>query len=354
MNHALPRISFLFDPRELGTHGPQAARATHRHVRTAIISFFVTYVLLLWMSGAHAEGEGLFGSIVADTTEQTEGWLSGLATAGKNTFLTLAAIEITWCAILWAFEKDSMNGIMGDLVKSIMTIGFFYMVLLKAPEWIPAIHQQFVHLSGSELGTVTVTPDGIIGEGIRVAAFVWINLVNPVNIFAGMAQQFVVLITAIVGMIGSLGLTTATSGGAGLVEPLTQIGMILLWGFGSWAIAGLVSLVVLICYAIIAIQLILLQIEMGLLMAAGAVLLGLGGSRWTRDYVQKYLNHALVTGIRFLVLMMVMQLTMAGLGSTPWEATATISRTWPQASRAPRTRTATRTAPWWWRCPAWA
>lgn len=318
MNHgSLLQNCFLFDPHDPGS------RERRRDVRTAILAFFLTYCMLHWMSGANAQG--MFGNIVGTFDTQSKTWLSDLASAGKTAFIALAGIEITWCAMLWAFEKDSMTGMMGDLVKSIMTIGFFYMILINAPDWIPIIHEQFTSLSASTIKAPTLTVDGIIGYGIRGAIFIWVNLMNPVNIFAGVAAQLAELTRLIVEMLAKIvasgGLSLVVTGGAELVEPLTQIGMIILWGFSSWCISGLISLVVLICYFIIALQLLMLQVEMGLLMAAGAVLLGLGGSRWTRDYVQKYLNHALVTGIRFLVLMMVLTVTMAGLEATPWDAT---------------------------------
>ncbi|HVZ42786.1 MAG TPA: type IV secretion system protein [Ramlibacter sp.] len=312
-HNPLAQACYLIDPRDA------EGRSRRRHVRSGVIAFSLTYLLLFFAQGAQATS---FDGILGVMQSQTTTWLASLAATGRTAFLALATIEIAWCAALWAFEKDNMTSMMGDMVKSIMTISFFYALMINAPEWIPKIHEQFTDLSQNTIHAPALTVDAVIGQGLQACIFVLINLLNPLNIFAGVAAQIAALVQAIVGMVASIGISTVVTGGENLITPLVQIGMILLWGFTSWCIAGLVSLVVLVCYLIIALQLLMLQIEMGLLMAAGAVFLGLGGSRWTRDYVQKYLNHALVTGFRYLVLMMVLSVTMAGAEAAPWEATA--------------------------------
>ena len=306
----LMQACFDFDPRD--AHG----RARRRNRRAGVVAFVLTYALLAWMSGARAQG---FDAVIGLVQGQSDGWLQNLAKSGQTAFIALAGLEITWCAMLWAFEKDNMGGILGDLVKSVMTIAFFYGVMVNAHIWIPAIHEQFTNAAGN-LESRDLTVDGVLGQGLKAYLFIYFNMLDPVQIFAGAVTQIVSLIVKVIAMMPSGGLATAATQGEDLIQPLVDIAMTLLWGFTSWGVGGIVALCVLIAYLIIALQLVMLQVEMALLMAAGAVFLGLGGSRWTRDYVQKYLNHALVTGFRYLVLMMVLSFTVAGADAAPWEA----------------------------------
>jgi type IV secretion system protein TrbL len=312
--HAHP--SLAFDAASLSLFDAQQVRARARNVRAGLVAFVVTYALLAWMGGARAQG---FDAVLGIVQGQSDTWLQNLAKTGQSAFIALAGLEIAWCALLWAFEKDSMNSIVGDLVKSVMTISFFYAVMTNAHYWIPLIHQQFSTAAGT-LESKDLTVDGVVGQGLKAYLFIYFNMLDPVQIFAGVITQMVTLITNIIKMMGTLGTSTIVTGGDDLIVPLVEIGMTLLWGFTSWAVGGTVALCVLIAYLVIALQLVMLQVEMALLMAAGAIFLGLGGSRWTRDYVQKYLNHALVTGFRYLVLMMVLSFTVAGADAAPWEA----------------------------------
>ncbi|MBI2772561.1 MAG: type IV secretion system protein [Burkholderiales bacterium] len=284
-----------------------------RRIRSFVFAFGATYGMLYWMSGAHAQG---MDAILGVVEQQGKGIMSTLAQGARTTFIALATIEITWCAALWAFEKDNMSSMMGDMVKTIMTLCFFYALMVNAPEWIGIIHEQFKSVSANSLKVTALTPDGVIAEGVRASIFVQINMLNPLNLWAGLASQIATLISQVIAMMALVG-TNAEA----VMTTLVSIGATVLWGFTGFMIGGLVSLCVLICYLIIALQLVMLQVEMCLLMAAGAVFLGLGGSRWTRDYVQKYMNHALVTGLRYLVLMMVLSFTLAGVDQDPWAAT---------------------------------
>ena len=292
-----------------------------RNLRAGIVAFAIMFGTLYWMGGAQAQGLNVILGVI---DAQGKSWMTGLAEAGRTTFMALATIEITWCAALWAFEKDNMTSMMGDMVKAIMTISFFYALMVNAPEWIGIIHEQFKHASAETLKVTALTPDGVLMEGFMASQYVRMNMMNPAVLFAGMASQIISLIEQVVVLFITAGAAAAANpqAGADMLTTLATIGTTLLWGLMGFGFANLVSLCVLICYFIIALQLVMLQIEMILLMAAGAIFLGLGGSRWTREYVQTYMKHALTTGLRYLVLMMVLSFTMAGMDANPFDAAA--------------------------------
>jgi len=213
---------------------------------------------------------------------QGNAWLGQIAAMGRTTFIILATLEIAWAAAMWAMEKDNMSSFMAEFIQKIMFIGFFYILLQNAPEWIPIIIKTFrqvgtdaIMSAGAGSCPGDITTDKIIATGFAVVKLIW----------RGAPHDFF-------GIIGKLG----------------QI-----------IVAVLVTIVAVIAYIIVAAQLLCLNIEAAVLLAAGAIFLGLGASRWTNDYVTKYLTYTMTVGMRLLVLLLILGLTQTfvdGIGAT--------------------------------------
>ena len=60
-----------------------------------------------------------------------------------NLFFGLAALEFAWSAIQLTLKKSELSEIMVGTLFKVMSLSFFAMVLIKAPEWIPAIINSF-------------------------------------------------------------------------------------------------------------------------------------------------------------------------------------------------------------------
>jgi P-type conjugative transfer protein TrbL len=87
-------------------------------------------------------------TILTDLVNQflraTSAWYQALLPVAKSLFVTLAAIELTWSAAWWAIEQDDLNPLLMRLLRRLLTIGFFWTVLLKANVWVPAVIEGFV------------------------------------------------------------------------------------------------------------------------------------------------------------------------------------------------------------------
>jgi type IV secretion system protein TrbL len=68
------------------------------------------------------------------------------------------------------------------------------------------------------------------------------------------------------------------------------------------------SVMVFLAYLVITISFVMATIESYIALGAGVVFLGFGASRWTTPYVERYLSLAVSTGVRLMVLYMIIEL----------------------------------------------
>ena len=83
-------------------------------------------------------------------------------------------------------------------------------------------------------------------------------------------------------------------------------------------IAVLAGAVVLYCFAVIGLELILVQIGSQIILAGGIFLLAFSGLQWTRDYAERYVHTFFHIGIKMIFIYILIGL---GLG---------LAKTWPQ------------------------
>ena len=84
-------------------------------------------------------------------------------------------------------------------------------------------------------------------------------------------------------------------------------------------------------FAIISAQLLIALVESYIAISAGMLFLGFGGSRWTTDFVQKFIGYAFATGVKLFMLYLII-----GIGNTQaagWLVAAAKSVKWASGSR---------------------
>jgi type IV secretion system protein TrbL len=221
-----------------------------------------------------------FDTVQTQSGTLRDQWIEAIADAMHTTFTLLGIIEICWAAAIWVFEKDNLSSLSVEIIKKIITIGFFFTLLQNAKDWIPTIVSTFnavgvIAIKNTEnIPGVTITPaetittDSILATGVSIIEFIWQNLpgFDLTTIFSFLEIVFLAL-------LATIGIAVA--------------------------------------YIILAAQFFVLNVEADLLAAAGAIFLGLGSSSWTREYVTKYLDHGVAVGVRLLVLALVMGWTIA-------------------------------------------
>ncbi len=262
-------LKSLFHPRQ-----HKGLQINHKSLSPHFIwlSVGVCFALVLCfntdLTYAQEQAPGIFEFIerkARDDALGPNGWLVRISDMARTTFIILAGLEICWAAAIWALEKDNLNSLAVEMIQKIMFIGFFYALLLNAHDWIPRIIETFRAVGQSAPGAPAITPDGVMDRGLRIIQNIW--AAAPKDLF---------------GILGQL---------------------------GEILVAVFVTLGVVISHVVIALQLLALNVESYIVLAAGAFLLALGSTRWTSEYVSKYLQYSLTLGMRLLVLLLILSLT---------------------------------------------
>jgi type IV secretion system protein TrbL len=192
-------------------------------------------------------------------------WEATLGAHALTLFWLLAAIEFVWAAIRLVLRGADFNEWLAELATQVFFLGLFLALLTNATAWTGAIVESFRTAAAEALranGVASgIAPSDIFDTGVNIAT----RMLEQFSIFSAPVQ--------------SLFLVAA-------------------------------SLVILVCFALIAAALILALVESYIVLSAGVLLLGFGGSRWTKDFAVKTLIYAVSVGAKLFVLQLI-----AGLGA---------------------------------------
>lgn len=246
--------------------------------KTAFRYFVFSLMILAYLFSSDVYADGVLDTVNNSVAASTDGWMSKSLDLAQNLFFGLAALEFAWSAIQLALKKAEMTDVMVGTLFKVMNLAFFAMVLVKAPEWIPAIIDSFKTAGAEVSGTQLMTPSGVIDRGITMA--------------------------------GDL----ITKGGQ--VNDQANDGIA---NIGSYMLAAIIiavaGLMVVLGFAVVALQLFVALIESYIVIGAGALMLGFLGSRWTSNFGEKYFSYAMSVGIKLFTIYM-----MIGLGDTFFDA----------------------------------
>jgi len=210
------------------------------------------------MAATAAEYSSGLDSILGNYKGLTNTWYTQIKGFAQDLFWLLVLVDFGWTAVIYALEKGDFGEIVTSLAKKMFTIGFFWALLKFSDTWIPAIIDSFTRI-GTQVGGVgasSATPDGIVKLGWEYAdsAFKALN---------------------------DLSLTDTI----GAVVPV-----------------AVVALLIFMCFLFVSLTLMITLLEGYLVIGAGIILLGFGGSRWTTDFATKYLQHAVGTGLKLMLI----------------------------------------------------
>lgn len=235
-----------------------------------------TLFLLLFAIAPLANAAGMMDTLVSQVQAASGGWMSGALGYAKTLFFGLAAIEFAWSAIQLTLKKSELSEIMVGTLFKVMSLSFFAMVLIKAPEWIPAIVNSFKAAGAGVGGSSVLSPSAVFDQGLQVAA----SLMQFSNDAAPST--------------GSMIINTLTNSGQGL-------GKFML----SSIIVGVASVFIILGYGLIAVQLLITLVESYLIIGGGALMLGFSGSRWTLNLSEKYFGYAISVGVKLFTIYLI-------------------------------------------------
>src|SRR5580698_2705123 len=205
---------------------------------------------------AHAQTPVDVGGTFQHIGQAANAWIPAIMHEAAFLFYVLATLDFAWGAPSFLRESD-FTGLFLSLIKKLLVISFFYAVLINGQVWIPAIVDSFAQLGATAAGVpLAQSPSDIMMQGIQIVS----DLFTKVSTTDLLTQP----------------------GGA-----ITTI---------------LASCIVLASYVIITLHYVVTKLEAIIVMSAGYIFLGFGGSRWTAPYFERYISLAVSTGVRLMLI----------------------------------------------------
>jgi type IV secretion system protein TrbL len=205
---------------------------------------------------AHAQTPVDVGGTFQQIGQAANAWIPAIMHEAAFLFYVLATLDFAWGAPSFLRESD-FSGLFLSLIKKLLVISFFYAVLINGQVWIPAIVDSFAQLGATAAGVPLVqNPSDIMKQGIQLVS----DLFTKVSATDLLTQP----------------------GGA-----ITTI---------------LAACIVLASYIIITLHYVVTKLEAIIVMSAGYIFLGFGGSRWTSPYFERYISLAVSTGVRLMLI----------------------------------------------------
>ncbi|MBU6993515.1 P-type conjugative transfer protein TrbL [Ferrovum myxofaciens] len=230
------------------------------------------------LSGTTVEAQAAASNVLTGIQNMVQsssaGWMSASLSLAQNLFVGLAGIEIAWTGIHWVLKKNDLSDFIASFALKMISILFFYMLLGLAPTWIPMIINSFAQ-AGQIVGAsggggippvVTLDPSGVFEQGMTVSGAIWTAFGNA-SAAMGIGQTFAGALATLLGSIFAI-----------------------------------------IAYGLLALQILITNIESYIIIGGGALLLGFNGSKWTQVFAEKYLGYAVSVGIKLFVLYLIVGL----------------------------------------------
>lgn len=230
----------------------------------------IALVLGLGACGASAQQGELLSTLENQVVAATRDWQTTVVEAARSLFWILASIEIGLSAVWLALAAASLDSWFAELVRRVLFIGFFAFVLDQGPGFAQAVVDSLFQLGA---GQGSASPAEVFDAGIRVASAM------SVKARFGVFEDNALAIAAVIAM-------------------------------------G----VVVICFSLVAAIFVAVMVEMYVGLLAGMIMLGLGGSSFTKDFALRYLIYALSVGLKLMALVMIARIgseVLLGLAAAP-------------------------------------
>ncbi|MBY2925873.1 P-type conjugative transfer protein TrbL [Rhizobium leguminosarum] len=234
-------------------------------------SFLITGLFCLaYAVPAFAQEGRVLTELENQVSSAAKGWETTIMDAAKSLFWILATIEIGIAAVWLAIQSATLDSWFAELVRRIMFIGFFAFVLTQGPTFARAVVDSLFQIGA---GGGSASPAEVFDAGIRVAS--------------QMSQQ-------------------------------AQFGV---FEDNALAIAAVLAMgIVVISFSLVAAIFVSVMVEMYVGLLAGMIMLGLGGSSFTKDFAIRYLVYAFGVGMKLMALVMIAKIgsnVLLGLAQAP-------------------------------------
>ncbi|WP_228273202.1 P-type conjugative transfer protein TrbL [Acinetobacter soli] len=217
--------------------------------------------ILLFSSNANALDVNTVDSMIEQFRNAAQTWEGPLLNAATSLFWLLATIQFAWAMIGLAFRTNDFGTWLSTIVNQIMFIGFFYWLLMNSATFARAAVESFRQAAANASGTSLLKPSDFFIAGWEIVE----DIFNSISAWS----------------------------------PVDSVGLLI------------AAIIIMICFALICAYLVLALVEMYIVISASVLLMGFGGSQWTKDYAIRTLQYAVSVGAKIFVLQLI-----AGIGLT--------------------------------------
>lgn len=242
-----------------------------------LVAALVPIALVMMIPDAHAAG--IFDTVVNSFKTLEPTWFGRLSSDARFLFTTLLGIEFAWLGAQWLLARRTMDEIVPSLLRKVIVAGLFFAILVNANVWITDLLNGFTVAGQNASGMGILSPSTIMSYGIT----------DTISILTGAHP------------------TAAHSGGGGWFAWVNVAGDVQRMGmfFLELIERVLIAVMVFMAFFLIAMEMAVLLVESYLILGAGVLFLGFGGSRWTTRFVDAYLNYAVSIGTKLFVLYLI-------------------------------------------------
>lgn len=211
--------------------------------------------LALVSAPALAQDGSLLTSLENQVVTAAKGWETKILQAARSLFWILAGIEIAVAAVWLAVQAASLDSWFGELVRRILFIGLFAFILEQGPAASKAVVDSLFQIGA---GGGSASPANVFNAGLKVA-----SALSEKAKF-GLFQDNALAIASVFAMV-----------------------------------------VVVVAFSLVAAIFVAVMVEMYVGLLAGMIMLGLGGSSYTKDFAVRYLVYAFSVGMKLMALVMI-------------------------------------------------
>lgn len=238
------------------TAANRCARGGTDRMKSAIsISVAIAIATLLVSQPALAQDGSVLTNLENQVSVAAKGWETTVMNAARSLFWILAAIEVGIAAVWLAIGAASLDAWFAELVRRIMFVGFFAFVLDQGATFARAVVDSLFQIGA---GSGSASPANVFNAGLTVASAM------SEKISFGVFEDNALALSASLAMIVSV-----------------------------------------IAFSLVAAIFLAVLVEMYVGLLAGMILLGLGGSSFTKDFAVRYLVYAFSVGMKLMALVMI-------------------------------------------------
>lgn len=247
----------------------------HKYVKSIFVPtfFFATVLVLLVPHAAVAAGlppmtpSNAMSKVALFFQREASLWGPVLETHAVNLFRTLLIGSVAWMGITAVLKQDELKSVLVDFIKLIFFACIMLALLTYYKSWANLLITGLSNIAVNELRSPALDPQNVFLTGMK-------------------------LVGAVLGEMSFYRL-------------IDNVGLIIC------------ALAILLTFALISAQMLLVKCEAYIVMNAGILLLGFGGAEQTRSYATNFLRYSLGIAMKLFVMQLLVGLGTAFINELP-------------------------------------